>query len=70
MTPTKRRAKRKNDYFTKVHENAIIRYAITDDRAEKADLYINLIGPAFDELVDKIVYMLVKSPKLFHILVL
>ena len=56
MAPTKRRAKRKNDYFTKVHENAIIRYAITEDRAEKADLYINLIGPAFDELVDKIVY--------------
>tara|TARA_R110000824_G_scaffold125340_4_gene284396 strand:- start:1870 stop:2562 length:693 start_codon:yes stop_codon:yes gene_type:complete len=52
----KRKPKKKNNYFTKVHENAIINYAITDDRAVRTDLYINFIGPAFDELVDKIVY--------------
>ena len=56
MPATKRRAKKKNNYFTKVHENAIVRYAITEDKAERSDLYIRLIGPAFDELVDKIVY--------------
>tara|TARA_R100000234_G_scaffold119338_2_gene101999 strand:- start:422 stop:1066 length:645 start_codon:yes stop_codon:yes gene_type:complete len=39
-----------------VHENAIIRYALTDSKAERTDLYISYIGPAFDEMVDKIVY--------------
>jgi len=52
----KRRPKKKNNYFTKVHECAIIEYAITDDRSIRSRLYIELIGPAFDELVDKIVY--------------
>ena len=52
----KRRPRRKNNYFTKVHENAIIRYALTDSKAERTDLYISYIGPAFDEMVDKIVY--------------
>tara|TARA_R110000824_G_scaffold395605_1_gene596408 strand:+ start:437 stop:1138 length:702 start_codon:yes stop_codon:yes gene_type:complete len=52
----KRKAKKSNQYFTKVHEDAIINYAITDDRSIRTDLYIELIGPAFDELVDKIVY--------------
>ena len=61
MTTTKkptrrRRARRKNDYFTKVHEEAIIKYALTDDKSIRTDLYIRLIGPAFDEMVDKIVY--------------
>ena len=48
--------RRKNMYFTKVHENAIIEYAKTEDRAVRSDLYISYIGPAFNELVDKIVY--------------
>jgi len=53
----KTRAKpKKNNYFTKVHENAIIEYALTDSRDIRTKLYIELIGPAFDELVDKIVY--------------
>jgi len=52
----KRRTKKKNNYFTKVHEAAIIEYAITDNRNIRSRLYIELIGPAFDELVDKIVY--------------
>ena len=52
----KRRAKKSNNYFTKVHEEAIINYAITDDRGVRTELYVELIGPAFDELVDKIVY--------------
>jgi hypothetical protein len=52
----KRKPRRKNNYFTKVHENAIIEYALTDSRNIRSELYIKLIGPAFDELVDKIVY--------------
>ena len=48
--------RKKNNYFTKVHENAIIEYAKTEDRAVRSDLYISYIGPAFNELVDKIVY--------------
>ena len=52
----KRKSPRKNNYFTKIHEDAIIKYAITDDRGIRTELYVELIGPAFDELVDKIVY--------------
>lgn len=52
----KRRPRRKNDYFTKVHEKAIIDYALSDCKKERTELYIGLIGPAFDEMVDKIVY--------------
>jgi hypothetical protein len=52
----KRRKKKKNEYFTKEHEKAIIQYALSDSKAEKTQLYITLIGPAFNELVDKIVY--------------
>jgi len=52
----KRQQKKKNNYFTKVHEVAIIEYASTDDRSVRSRLYTELIGPAFNELVDKIVY--------------
>ena len=55
MMQTKKR-KKKNNYFTKVHEDAIIKYAITDDRGIRTELYLSFIGPAFNELVDKIVY--------------
>ena len=56
MTAKKRRPRKKNNYFTKVHEDAIINYARTEDKVIRTDLYVNFIGPAFDELVDKIVY--------------
>ena len=49
-----RRTKRK--YFTQVHEDAIIRYNQTTDVRERGELYGKLIQPAFDEMVDKIVY--------------
>jgi len=52
----KRRPRKTNKYFTKVHEDAIIKYAITDSRAIRTELYIEYIEPAFDEMVDKIVY--------------
>ena len=52
----KKTKNKKNYYFTKIHEEAIVRYAITSDRAERTKLYIELIEPALSEMVDKIVY--------------
>ena len=43
-------------YFTRDHENAILRYCTSENRAEKAVLYETLIQPAFNQLVDKIVF--------------
>ena len=47
---------KKNEYFTKLHEEAILKYAISTDRHEKSVLYETLIQPAFNEMVDKIVF--------------
>ncbi len=52
----RRRPRTKNRYFTKIHEDAIVRYSSTTSREIRTDLYISLIEPAFNELVDKIVY--------------
>jgi hypothetical protein len=52
----KRRPRTKNYYFTKVHENAIIEYARTNDNKIRTRLYINYIQPAFHEMVEKITY--------------
>ena len=52
----KKRTRRKNHYFTQVHEDAIVRYAKTNCVRERTDLYTNFIGPAFNEMVDKIVF--------------
>tara|TARA_R110000851_G_scaffold292256_1_gene446666 strand:- start:765 stop:1424 length:660 start_codon:yes stop_codon:yes gene_type:complete len=43
-------------YFTRDHENAILRYCTSENRAEKEVLYENLIQPAFNQMVDKIVF--------------
>ena len=56
MKIQKRAPRKKNMYFTKVHENAIVKYASTECNKIRSDLYIRLIGPAFNEMVDKIVY--------------
>jgi len=48
--------KSKNKYFTKVHEEAIINYTLTEDNKIRTELYVNYIEPAFNEMVDKIVY--------------
>ncbi len=53
---TKGRRRKGNYYFTQEHEDAVIRYAISDNRREKEQIYIQYIGPAFGEMVDKIVY--------------
>ncbi len=55
-TPKKRKKSKKNHYFTKVHEEAIIKYAATDCRDERTELYVEFIGPVFNEMVDKIVF--------------
>ena len=52
----KRSKKNKNYYFTQVHEDAIVKYASTDDRELRSKLYIEYIQPAFDQMVDKIIY--------------
>ena len=43
-------------YFTEEHEKAIIRYCSSECRDEKTHLYIKWIQPAFNEMVDKIVF--------------
>ena len=55
-TPKKKTKKRKNYYFTQEHENAIIQYTNTNCIRERTDLYVKWIQPAFNEMVDKIVF--------------
>ena len=52
----RRRGKSKNHYFTQVHEDAIVRYARTNCLRERTELYIDYIQPAFNQMVDKIVF--------------
>ena len=52
----KRNRRKKNHYFTQVHEDAIVRYAKITCVRERTELYANLIQPAFNEMVDKIVF--------------
>tara|TARA_Y100000592_G_C5482395_1_gene326491 strand:- start:27617 stop:28315 length:699 start_codon:yes stop_codon:yes gene_type:complete len=51
-----RAKKKKNNYFTKVHEEAIIQYARTDCIKVRTELYVSLIQPALDEMVNKIIF--------------
>ena len=43
-------------YFTQEHEDAILKYCTTNCYTEKERLYVSLIQPAFNQMVDKIVY--------------
>ena len=52
----KKRYRKKNLYFTQEHENAIIEYANTTCHRKRTQLYIDWIQPAFNEMVDKIVF--------------
>ena len=56
MKRKRRSSNKKNHYFTKVHEDAIVKYARTTDRELRSRLYIEYIQPAFDQMVDKIIY--------------
>ncbi len=57
-TKPKRRRRRRSTrhYFTQVHEDAIVEYSNTNDYRTREQLYVTYIQPAFDEMVDKIVY--------------
>jgi len=48
--------KSKNNYFTKIHEDAIVKYALSTCRKEREELYGTYIQPAFDEMVNKIIF--------------
>ena len=52
----RQRRKKSKKYFTQVHEDAIIQYALSQELRERTKLYKALIRPVFHELVDKIVY--------------
>ena len=56
MKKRTRRKRNANHYFTSVHEQAIIDYAATRCKDKRTRLYIDLIQPAFNEMVDKIVF--------------
>jgi len=61
ITPNKKRAKtrakkRKNYYFTQIHEDAIVEYANTMDNKRRTILYVDYIQPAFNEMVNKIIF--------------
>ncbi len=49
-------SKTKRYYFTEVHEKAILQYTTADCNEEKTKLYKEIIGPVFNELIEKIVY--------------
>ena len=53
---TSQKNKPDNQYFTKDHEAAILEYASIIDYKRKSELYEKFIQPAFDEMVDKIVF--------------
>jgi len=50
------RKKKGKHYFTSETEQAIVSYCTTECTKERTKLYVEHIQPAFDELVDKIVY--------------
>ena len=52
----KKRRKKSRNYFTQDTEDAIVAYARTEDIGVRTKLYVEHIQPAFNELVDKIVY--------------
>tara|TARA_R110000824_G_scaffold88551_10_gene217604 strand:- start:1842 stop:2543 length:702 start_codon:yes stop_codon:yes gene_type:complete len=55
--PKKKRAKRrKNYYFTQIHEDAIVEYSNTTDLKRREFLYGKLIQPALNEMVNKIIF--------------
>ena len=54
--PKRKKKKKSNHYFTQDTEDAIVAYARTEDISVRTKLYVEHIQPAFNELVDKIVY--------------
>lgn len=48
---------KKNDYFTKVHEEAIIEYCTTSEKERKEWLYENVIRHALESLTENLIYI-------------
>ncbi len=56
MTKKTRKKRKSNNYFTQVHEDAILDYISCDDVVERNKIYRDVIRPAFQELIEKIVF--------------
>mgnify|MGYP003628147645 FL=1 len=52
----KRKKKKSNNYFTKVHENAILEYINSEDQDFRNEIYRDVIQPVFTEMINKIVF--------------
>ena len=51
-----RKKRKKNHYFTQVIEDEIIKYESITDYELRSKLYEEYIQPAFEQMVDKIIY--------------
>lgn len=45
-----------NNYFTKIVDEAIIKYVLSEDRKEKEKIFKEIIEPTFRQLIEKVVY--------------
>lgn len=52
----KRRKRKTNNYFTQVHEDAILQYVASEKQSERNVIYRDVIRPAFQEMINKIVF--------------
>tara|TARA_R110000851_G_scaffold223610_1_gene376486 strand:+ start:1433 stop:2119 length:687 start_codon:yes stop_codon:yes gene_type:complete len=56
MIKKKRQRKKKNQYFTQFHEDAIVEYTNSEDNYQRNELYKDIIQPVFKEMINKIVF--------------
>ena len=57
MTNKKIKKKRKNNqYFTQVHEDAILEYISCSNDTKRNIIYREIIQPVFSEMIEKIVF--------------
>ena len=56
MTKKKRKKRKSNNYFTQVHEQAILDYISCGEHTMRNILYRDTIRPAFVEMINKIVF--------------
>tara|TARA_R110000850_G_scaffold51320_3_gene124829 strand:- start:71 stop:757 length:687 start_codon:yes stop_codon:yes gene_type:complete len=56
MIKKKRQRKKKNQYFTQFHEDAIVEYTGSEDNHHRNELYKDIIQPVFKEMINKIVF--------------
>ena len=53
---SKKKRKKKNNYFTIFHENTILEYISSSDNKHRNELYRDIIQPVFTEMINKIVF--------------